>query len=80
MSGWATTRASPAAAMTANQNTITGPNTRPIRWVPKRWTEKRTTITAIVTGITRSWMLGSTTFTPSTAERTEIAGVIIPSP
>ena len=74
------TWASPAAAITANQNTITGPKTRPIRWVPKRWKEKRTTITAIVIGTTIPPMPGSTTFTPSTAERTEIAGVIIPSP
>ena len=80
MSGWATMRPRPATAMTPNQNSITGPKTRPIRWVPKRWIAKTTTMIAIVTGTTISWMLGSTTFTPSTAERTEIAGVIIPSP
>ena len=66
--------------MTRNQKTISGPKTRPMRWVPKRWIAKTTTRIAIVTGTTSSWMLGSTTFTPSTAERTEIAGVIIPSP
>ena len=49
-------------------------------WVPKRWIENSTTSTAIVTGSTSDARLGTATFTPSTAERTEIAGVIIPSP
>ena len=80
MSGWATTRPSPATAITVNQSTITGPKTRPILWVPKRWIPKTTTRIAIVTGTTIDSRLGVTTFTPSTAERTEIAGVIIPSP
>ena len=66
--------------MTANQTTITGPKTRPIRWVPKRWIAKTPTRIAIVAGITRACRLGTATFTPSTAESTEIAGVIIPSP
>ncbi len=41
IAGWATIRPRPAAAMTANQTTITGPKTRPITWVPKRWIENR---------------------------------------
>ena len=66
--------------MTANQTTITGPKTRPITWVPKRWIAKRATSTAIVYRHHQRLRLGTATFTPSTAERTEIAGVMIPSP
>ena len=80
ISGWAAMRPRPAAAMTPNQTTITGPKTRPITWVPKRWIAKRAASTAIVIGSTSESRLGTATFTPSTAERTEIAGVIIPSP
>jgi hypothetical protein len=36
--------------------------------------------TATVIGITSSSMLGAATFSPSTADSTEIAGVITPSP
>ena len=80
ISGWATTWPSPAAAMVANQTTITGPKTRPMRWVPKRWIANSTSTIAIVSGITIECRLGAATFSPSAAERTEIAGVIIPSP
>ena len=80
ISGWAMTRRRPAAAMTANQTTITGPKRRPMTWVPKRWIAKRAARTAIVIGRTSDSRLGTATFTPSTAERTEIAGVMIPSP
>jgi hypothetical protein len=80
IAGWATIRPRPAAAITENQTTMIGPKTRPITWVPKRWIANRPARMAIVIGSTIDSRLGSTTSTPSTAERTEIAGVMMPSP
>ena len=40
--------------MTANHTTITGPNTREIRSVPRRWTANRATRMATATGITHA--------------------------
>ncbi len=66
--------------MTRNQTTITGPNIRPTAAVPRRWVAKRTTMIAAVIGTIRCASEGWTTFSPSTAESTEIAGVIMLSP
>jgi hypothetical protein len=66
--------------MTANQATITGPNSRPTAAVPQRWIPNSTVSTPSAIGTTRCARLGVATFRPSTAESTEIAGVIIPSP
>jgi hypothetical protein len=67
-------------ASTANQTPMIGPNARPTAPVPKRWIENSTTMIATVIGTTRSDMPGETISRPSTAESTEIAGVIMPSP
>jgi hypothetical protein len=57
-----------------------GPNSLPTAAEPIRWLANRTTMMTAVTGTTRCPRDGSTTFTPSTAESTEIAGVIMLSP
>src|SRR5919202_413616 len=57
-----------------------GPNRRATEAVPKRCTAKRATMIARVMGITRSLMEEEIVSVPSTAESTEIAGVIMLSP
>ena len=69
----------PAAAIAANQRTMTGPKSRPIAAVPRRWIANSRARTPIVHGRMIEERLGAATSTPSTAERTEIAGVIIAS-
>ena len=59
---------------------MTGPKARPTAPVPKRWTANSTVRMTSVIGTTRLSSEGAATSRPSTAERTEIAGVIIPSP
>src|SRR4051812_50050428 len=56
-----------------------GPKSRPIAAVPCRWIANRIASAAIVQGRMIEDRLGAATSTPSTAERTEIAGVIIAS-
>ena len=70
----------PHAPMTTNQTTITGPNTLPTLAVPRRWTRKRAMMIAAVIGTTRSLSDGAATLRPSTADSTEMAGVIMLSP
>jgi hypothetical protein len=48
--------------------------------VPKRWIANSALSTATAIGSTIECRLGTATLTPSTAESTEIAGVIAPSP
>jgi hypothetical protein len=48
--------------------------------VPKRSIANSTVRIATVAGTTISSRSGETTFSPSTADSTEIAGAIIPSP
>ena len=48
--------------------------------MPKRWTANSTTMITAVIGTTRWPSDGATTFRPSTADSTEIAGVIMLSP
>ena len=59
---------------------ITGPNRRPTAPVPKRWIANSTVRIASAIGTTSESSDGDTTSSPSTAESTEIAGVIMPSP
>ena len=66
--------------MVRNQTTITGPNRRPTPAVPIRCSRKSATMMAAVIGTTRCSSDGSATLSPSTADRTEIAGVIMLSP
>ena len=63
-----------------NHTAITGPNRRPTAPVPKRWAANSTVRITSAIGTTSECSDGSTTSIPSTAESTEIAGVIIPSP
>ena len=70
----------PATPITTNQNTITGPNSDPMRWVPRAWiTNSAARITADrgTTRLAKSrvWQLKA-----FHRERTEMAGVITESP
>ena len=66
--------------METNQTIITGPKNRPTVAVPCRCTANRPTMITAVIGTIHSASRGSTTFRPSTADNTEIAGVIMLSP
>jgi len=58
----------------------TGPKNPPTLAVPRDWTTNNATRIPIEIGITKGWRCASTTVSPSTADSTEIAGVIIASP
>ena len=75
-----TTSCRPAIASSVNHSPMIGPNHRPTAPVPKRWIVNSTARITSVIGTTSSCRLGSTTSMPSTADSTEIAGVIMPSP
>ena len=66
--------------MVTNQTTIIGPKTRPTLAVPRFWTRNSANRMATVIGTTNVRSAGVTTSRPSTAPRTEIAGVMMPSP
>ena len=68
------------SARTVNHTPMIGPNARPTAPVPKRWIANSTVRMTSVIGTTRFFSDGAATSRPSTAESTEIAGVIIPSP
>ena len=70
----------PSTASTMNHSTMTGPNTLPTFSVPKRWPRNTPRSTTTTIGTTQWCRLGATTSSPSTADSTEIAGVITPSP
>ena len=70
----------PSSPSTTNQTSITGPNTRPMAATPLCWTRNSPTRMTSVIGTTYGPSAGASTFTPSIADRTEIAGVIAPSP
>ena len=80
MAGWVVMPRTPRAPSTTNQMTMTGPNSRPTAPVPSRWTRNRARMIATVIGMTRLDTDGAATLTPSMADRTEIAGVIMLSP
>ena len=67
-------------ATTRNQTNMIGPNRRPTVAVPSRCSMNSTTRIAEAIGTTRCSSDGAATSTPSTADSTEIAGVIMPSP
>ena len=62
-----------------NQTTMTGPNRRPTLPVPRDWSAKSPTRMTSVAGTTK-FAASGLNFSPSIAERTEIAGVMTPSP
>ncbi len=78
--GWAATPLAPITPIAVNHTAMTGPNMRPTAPVPSRCTRNRQTMIAAVIGTTRSASDGAATLTPSTAESTEMAGVIMLSP
>ena len=59
---------------------MTGPNTRATPWVPTLCTKNREKRMAHVMGTTRGDSALVATPRPSTAESTEMAGVMTPSP
>ena len=64
----------------ANQSAMTGPNRRPTLPVPRHWMTNSPMMIMAEIGSTNSRSSGAATSRPSTAERTEIAGVSKPSP
>ncbi len=66
--------------MVANQTSMIGPNILPTAPLPSLCRRKRTTMIVTVIGITRLSIDDEMVLVPSTAERTEIAGVIMLSP
>ena len=81
MPGCCATEAAPATARIVNHTAITGPNSRPTAPVPKRWMRNSTVMIASVIATTNELQRSARRPSrPSTADSTEIAGVIIPSP
>src|SRR3546814_9014423 len=70
----------PSAASARNHMPVTGPNTLPTFSVPNRWLANSATSTSTVNGTIQLLNCGATTSRPSSADSTEIAGVITPSP
>ena len=79
-SGSSTICRSPNSASVVNQTSITGPNNLPTSPVPRDWIANRPMRIRQVIGTTKLLSAGLATASPSTAESTEIAGVITPSP
>jgi hypothetical protein len=59
---------------------VTGPNSLPTRPVPNRWAAKSTVRMTAAMGRTTWLRFGAATSSPSTADRTLIAGVMTESP
>ena len=70
----------PSTAMEANQTKVIGPKNLPMPPVPRFCTENKANKMMRVSGITAFLKLGDTTSKPSTADNTEMAGVMTPSP
>ena len=68
----------PSAPSTANQTTMTGPKKSPTTPVPRRWIANSTVRMSTVTGTTQASSPGADA--DSTADSTEVAGVIMLSP
>ena len=66
--------------MVVNQMSMTGPNTRPTAPLPSLCRRKSSTMIVTVIGTTNESIDDAIVFVPSTAESTEIAGVIMLSP
>ena len=63
-----------------NHSEVIGPNSAPTEPVPRFWIQNSATMISTVAGTTNGCSIGVITSSPSTAESTEIAGVIIASP
>ena len=66
--------------MTRNHNAMIGPKALPIRVVPSGWMAKSATRITTAAGKMYGRKVDVTMSSPSSAERTEIAGVMAPSP
>jgi hypothetical protein len=80
ISGWVTMCETPSTAIVKNQMSVTGPKNLPMPLVPRFCTANRQNSTTSVSGITYCLKWGETTSSPSTADSTEMAGVMTPSP
>ena len=72
--------AMPSTPMVTNHATVIGPKSFPTLPVPWLWIAKRPIRIPSVTGTTQGSSAGAATERPSTADSTEIAGVITASP
>ena len=70
----------PSTAIVVKYTIMTGANNFPTEWVPRFWIRNRPIRRTSAIGMTRLSKPGLTTVSPSTADRTEIAGVIMLSP
>ena len=70
----------PSDASTAKYTSTIGPKSAPTRATPRDWIKNRAIRMATAIGRTSGRKLDWTTVSPSTAESTETAGVIIASP
>ena len=66
--------------MAANQTRVMGPKNLPMSAVPRFCIKNRPNRISRVSGITALLKVGETTSRPSTADSTEMAGVMTPSP
>jgi hypothetical protein len=66
--------------MVANHTSMIGPKTLPTAPVPRFWTMNSPVMMPIAMGTTQLSNDDETFSSPSTAERTEMAGVMTPSP
>ena len=72
--------APPNTARTENHTTMIGPKNRAMTSVPRCWITNSATRMAQEIGTTQSPRPGAAISAPSTAERTEMAGVMAASP
>ncbi len=63
-----------------NQTAMIGPKAEPMREVPSGWTANRATRMTTAAGTTYVVNPGAAISKPSSADNTEIAGVMAPSP
>ena len=66
--------------MVTNQIVMMGPNSLPIRSLPCDWSANRPTSTSADSATIYGAICGAGIFSPSSALKTEMAGVIAPSP
>ena len=71
---------SPSAPRMKNQKIMTGPKILPMPAVPHFWMKNRPKSTSTVSGRMKGAAASVATSSPSMAESTEMAGVMIPSP
>ena len=72
--------AMPPMPSARNHARVIGPNSRPTVPVPLRWIRNSPISTPRVIGSTQDESDGAITFSPSTADSTDMAGVMAPSP